>query len=151
LLPAARALAEHTRTHDAHRTAGLSLAHLLGRYLYSRGDLVASRAVQEEVLTGRQQLFGERHPDTLTSMNNLAATLGTLGDLVGARALQERVLAVRREVLGERHPDTLTSMNNLANTLQVLGMWPVRGLLPSRCWPASGGCLVSVTPPRWAR
>ncbi len=64
---------------------------------------------------------GEEHPETLTSMNNLALTLGGQGDLAGARALQEKVLEVRRRVLGKEHPDTLISMANLAYTLLQMG------------------------------
>ena len=65
----------------------------------------------------RRGLLGEEHPDTLTSMSNLAETLGTLGDLRPARAPARQVVAVRRRVLGEAHPDTLTSMNNVAAML----------------------------------
>ena len=64
-------------------------------------------------------MLGEEHPDTLTSMNNLASTLRAQGDYAGARRLQERVLEVRTRVLGEEHPDTLTSMHNLALTLSA--------------------------------
>ncbi|MGA7178505.1 MAG: tetratricopeptide repeat protein [Thiobacillaceae bacterium] len=67
---------------------------------------------------------GEEHPDTLTSMNNLAETLRAQGDLPGARALQETVLEVSRRVLGEAHPDTLTSMSDLAATLWNQGDLP---------------------------
>jgi hypothetical protein len=66
-------------------------------------------------------MLGAEHPDTLISMNNLAATLGAQGNYVGARMLQEEALTVRRRVLGAEHPATLTSMNNLAVTLFHLG------------------------------
>ena len=76
---------------------------------------------QERVLEGCRRVSGEEHPDTLTSMNNLAVTFHAQGDLRGARALQERVLEARRRVLGEEHPDTLMSMNNLVPTLHAQG------------------------------
>jgi hypothetical protein len=69
----------------------------------------------------RRRVLGEDHPDTLTSMNNLAETLRSQGDLGAARGLQEQVLTMRRRVLGEDHPDTLTSINNLAATLRSQG------------------------------
>ena len=68
-----------------------------------------------------RRLLGDEHPDTLTSMNNLAGTLWALGDHAGARALYEPTLAALRRLLGDEHPDTLTSMNNLAETLRALG------------------------------
>ena len=55
-----------------------------------------------------RRVLGDEHPDTLTSMSNLAETLRAQGDLAGARALQERGAGGRRRVLGEEHPDTLT-------------------------------------------
>jgi len=67
-----------------------------------------SRSLFERAVGLAGRAFGEEHPDTLTSMSNLALTLGNQGDLNGARALQEQVLEARRRVLGEEHPDTLT-------------------------------------------
>jgi phosphoribosyl 1,2-cyclic phosphodiesterase len=59
-------------------------------------------------------LLGEEHPDTLTSMNNLASTYGNQGKLREAAELQEKVLEVERMILGLEHSSTLTSMSNLA-------------------------------------
>ena len=73
------------------------------------------------MLAIRRRVLGPEHPDTLTSMNNLAETLRAQGDLAGARKLQEETLAICRRVLGPEHPDTLTSMNNLAMTLRAQG------------------------------
>jgi hypothetical protein len=69
------------------------------------------------VLAARLRLLGEEHPDTLTSMHNVASTLSSQGDLAGARALQERVLAARLRQLGQKHPDTSGSAWNLVLTL----------------------------------
>ena len=87
-----------------------------GPALYSQATPLFERA-----LALSRDAFGEEHPDTLTSMNNLAGTLWAQVDLAGARALEEQALAVRRRVLGEEHPNTLTSMNNLAGTLRAQG------------------------------
>ena len=59
---------------------------------------------------------GRGHPDTLTSMNNLATTYGNQGRYKEAESLFLQVMEKRRSLLGEEHPDTLTSMNNLATT-----------------------------------
>ena len=66
-------------------------------------------------------VLGERHPETLATMNNLARTLSADGQLAAARALQEQALTLLREVLGERHPNTLTCMSNLSATLSSMG------------------------------
>jgi CHAT domain-containing protein/tetratricopeptide (TPR) repeat protein len=67
------------------------------------------------------EILGERHPDTLGSLNNLAVTYRNLGRDAEAMGLLEKALRLKTEVLGERHPDTLTSLNNLAATYASLG------------------------------
>ena len=68
-----------------------------------------------------EKALGLEHPDTTTSLNNLAVLLSDEGDLAGARPLHERALAIREKALGPEHPDTATSLNNLANLLQNQG------------------------------
>ena len=59
-------------------------------------------------------MLGKEHPDTLTSVNNLAAMHARPGRLRrGLAALSARARG-RERVLGQEHPDTLTSVNNLA-------------------------------------
>ncbi len=59
-------------------------------------------------------MLGPEHPDTLTSVNNLAVLLMSQGDYAGAAPLYRRALEARERVLGPEHPDTLNSVNNLA-------------------------------------
>ena len=66
-------------------------------------------------------MLGPEHPDTATSLNNLAVLLQAQGDLAGARPLFERALAIREKVLGAEHPDTATSLGNLGRLLRDLG------------------------------
>ena len=61
--------------------------------------------------------LGPDHPDTLTSMNNLATGYQAAGKLDLALPLFEQTLKLRKAKLGPDHPDTLTSMNNLARWL----------------------------------
>lgn len=44
----------------------------------------------------RTRVLGEKHPDTLLSMHNLADTLVAQGDFVAAGDLLERVLVLAR-------------------------------------------------------
>ncbi|RSL64168.1 hypothetical protein CEP51_013189 [Fusarium floridanum] len=62
------------------------------------------------------KVLGEEHPDTLTSMANLASTFRNQGRWKEAEELEVGVMETRKRVLGEEHPDTLTSMVNLAST-----------------------------------
>jgi CHAT domain-containing protein len=66
-------------------------------------------------------VLGEKHPGTLTSLNNFATIYQDLGRLSEALSLFEKGYRLRKEVLGEKHYDTLTSLNNLARIYQDLG------------------------------
>jgi Tetratricopeptide repeat len=116
MVPHARELARHPST--------VTEADLLGwvaRYDYQRGDFRPAEQGWRQQWDTCRQLLGANHPDTLTSMNNLAATLYALGDLAGARDLQQQARDAQQRRLGADHPTTLRSMNNLASTLADLG------------------------------
>jgi hypothetical protein len=63
-------------------------------------------------------VLGPEHPDTLTSMNNLALTYGNQGRLGEAEKLFVQVMETSKTVLGPEHPDTLTTMWCLSYTLK---------------------------------
>lgn len=65
--------------------------------------------------------YGEEHPNTLTSLNNLAFNYGELGDHKKALELKEKVYVLRSHTLGEEHSDTLIALNNLAISYGKLG------------------------------
>jgi hypothetical protein len=67
------------------------------------------------------EILGDDHPDTLTTMNNLAATYRAQGRTGDAASMHEQVLEKSRRILGDDHPDTLTTMNNLALTYRAQG------------------------------
>ena len=69
----------------------------------------------------RQAELGTDHPETLTSMNNLAAGYHAAGKLDLALPLLEETLKLMTAKLGREHPFTLTSMNNLAAGYDVAG------------------------------
>jgi hypothetical protein len=67
------------------------------------------------------RVLGDEHPDTLTSMANLASTYTNQGRWKEAEELFVQVMETRKRVLGEEHPDTLSNMNNLAFTWKEHG------------------------------
>ncbi|EOD18039.1 hypothetical protein EMIHUDRAFT_196071 [Emiliania huxleyi CCMP1516] len=68
-------------------------------------------ALHREALEAKRETLGDRHQDTLRSINNLGNLLMNKGDLDGAEALLREALEARRETLGVRHPSTLASIN----------------------------------------
>ena len=73
-----------------------------------------------DCLDKRKIVLGDTHPDTLTSLNNLAILYykaglnGAQGRYEKAEPLYLECLDKRKAVLGETHPDTLTTQKNLA-------------------------------------
>jgi Tetratricopeptide repeat len=51
-----------------------TLAHWVARHDFERGAYTNAKGLEEQVLEFRMRVLGEGHPDTLTSMHNLAAT-----------------------------------------------------------------------------
>ncbi|KAI8710369.1 hypothetical protein NCS52_01581900 [Fusarium sp. LHS14.1] len=84
-------------------------------YMLTTGNYTAAEKLSGKAVETSTKVLGEEHPDTLTSMANLASTFRNQGRWEEAEELQERV-ETRKRVLGEEHLDTLLSMNNLAIT-----------------------------------
>jgi tetratricopeptide (TPR) repeat protein len=98
-----------------------SMSDLANLLLDVTSDFTQARVIFERVLAIREQALGPDHPDTATSLNNLAGLLDTTGDYDAARPLYERALAISEQALGPDHPNTATSLNNLAYLLVTTG------------------------------
>ena len=64
---------------------------------------------------------GSEHPETATSLNDLARLHQTRAHLPIARKLFERSLAIRERILGAEHPETATTLNDLGRLLRRYG------------------------------
>jgi tetratricopeptide (TPR) repeat protein len=125
--PRCRALLQHVsamsaKTPPADATA--TLAYVLGEtdsFLDGSGDTKNAVVFSRRALEIRERVLGAEHPQTLTSVNNLASCLRALGDAAAALPLYRRALESRERVLGAEHPASLTSVNNLAACLEALG------------------------------
>lgn len=62
-------------------------------------------------------MLGADHPDTLSSMENLAICYSKAGQQRAALELSEEVVQRMKNKLGANHPDTLSSMDKLSNLL----------------------------------
>jgi hypothetical protein len=59
-------------------------------------------------------MLGQEHPDTLTSMNDLAFTWQSRGRDRDALGLIKECSLLRKQKLGEDHPDTISSLEALS-------------------------------------
>ena len=64
----------------------------------------------------RRKILGAEHPDTLSSVANLASIYWNQGRWNEAEQLEIQVIDTKKKLFGEEHPDILISMANLART-----------------------------------
>ncbi|RKL04917.1 hypothetical protein BFJ70_g17166 [Fusarium oxysporum] len=86
-----------------------------------QGRYEGAAKLYRETLEAREKVLGKEHPDTLSSMNNLALVLRKIGKYEEAEKMHRETLEAREKVLGKEHPSTLSSMNNLALVLGNMG------------------------------
>ncbi|KAF6784617.1 Kinesin light chain 5 [Colletotrichum sojae] len=91
-------------------------------YLVMLGNYSKAEVIVQQAVSTRAEILGQEHPDTLTSMANLASTFWNQGRWTEAEELEVRVMEMNKRVLGEEHPSTLASMNNLAHTWMKQGV-----------------------------
>ncbi|KAJ3522867.1 hypothetical protein NM208_g12684 [Fusarium decemcellulare] len=92
-------------------------------YMLTIGNYTAAEKLGRKAVETRTKVLGEDHPDTLTSMTNLASTFWKQGRWKEAEELEVGVIETKKRVLGEEHPSTLTSIANLASTFWNQGRW----------------------------
>ncbi len=69
--------------------------------------------LHEKALQINERLLGPLHPNTATSLNNLATVHDRMGFYSKAQPLYERALQIRQKALGLEHLSTAQSLNNL--------------------------------------
>ncbi|KAF5838936.1 hypothetical protein DUNSADRAFT_1951 [Dunaliella salina] len=85
----------------------------LAACLEEMGHREAATKLYEDALD-LQQRRQPLHPDTLTSINNLAIRLKNEGKLAKAEELYQSTVAGRREAFGSDHADTVHALRNMA-------------------------------------
>ena len=105
------------------KEAPAALLSKVGGSFYMLGKSQDAGQMYRQALELREKVLGKEHPDTLTSMNNLAGALRGQGKYEEAEQMHRQALELTEKVLGKEHPDTLTSMNNLAGALRGQGKY----------------------------
>ena len=89
--------------------------------LHQQGKYQEALPMAEQVLGIRKKVLGERHPEFLASLNNLALLNDSLGHSREAEALYRKAVEVKRDVLGDQHPELATGLSNLGILYQSRG------------------------------
>jgi tetratricopeptide (TPR) repeat protein/nucleoside phosphorylase len=100
-----------------HMLMFIEAADLLSRagiYLSEQGLYPMAEPLHQQVLAIREQQLGPEHPDTATTLDNLAGVYRILGRYAEAELLYHRARIVREKVLGSEHVDTARTINNMA-------------------------------------
>ncbi|WP_159064446.1 tetratricopeptide repeat protein, partial [Streptomyces olivochromogenes] len=85
------------------------------------GEYAEARRMGEDALARRRRVLGEDHPDTLSSINSVAAILHSLRLYPEAVELLKDVRARCLRVHGAKHPETAQVTRNLAASLSAMG------------------------------
>jgi tetratricopeptide (TPR) repeat protein len=85
-----------------------TLDEQVGR-LYGEGKYAEAETLAKQSLEQLIKENGPDHPDTATSLNNLAVFYATQGKYDLAEPLYERGLAINEKALGPDHPETAKS------------------------------------------
>ena len=101
--------------------ASAKLYNVIVHKLYQEGKYKQALPYAEKVYRMRQAVLGEKHPDTLRILSNLAIIYQEADRLDKALPLHEKAYQLRQAVLGEKHLDTLISLSNLASIYRELG------------------------------
>ncbi len=117
-LRAALAAQEDAKAGDAD--LGQTLSDL-GMALYHQTRLAEAETALGRSLQLRRRGLGADHPQTIETLNNLAAVWLAKGDLPRAESALREALARHREKLGQDHPSVATNLNNLGALLAQAG------------------------------
>ncbi len=89
--------------------------------LYRAGKYSEAIPIARRLLELREKTLGQEHPNTATSLNNLALLYKAMGDYAKAEPLYQRALKIREKALGPEHPGTATTLDSLAALYYATG------------------------------
>jgi tetratricopeptide (TPR) repeat protein len=93
---------------------GARLLGVIGHYLHERAQYRDAEPHLKQALSIREEQLGAEHPDTATSLNNLALLYWRQGRHQEAEPLYQRARAIYEQQLGPSDPDVARPLNGLA-------------------------------------
>src|SRR5258706_75794 len=98
-----------------------ALTSSLGNLYKWHGRYDKALRYYERALAGEEKALGMDHPDTLTTVDNMAFVFDHQGQYDKALKYYERSLAGKEKSLGVDHPDTLATVHNMALVFRKQG------------------------------
>jgi tetratricopeptide (TPR) repeat protein len=117
LFPHVEVVLEYQPMNDIYLAQWAFVLFRAAWYAHEKGNYDVAEKMYREALEGREKMLGKEHPDTLTSVNNLASVLRDQGEYEEAEVMNRRALEGWEKVLWKEHPDTLRSVYCLASLL----------------------------------
>ena len=117
---------DQTRMEISDHLEFIELLSSMGNFVSATVDFEEkdlARELLQKALEAKISVLGQEHPDTLTTMKNLAEVLSSQGKYEDTEEMNGQALALMERVLGKEHPSTLTSMANLAATYRKQRRW----------------------------
>jgi tetratricopeptide (TPR) repeat protein len=99
------------------KTALVELLGKVGWCLESDGQYTAALDISQRELNLRTEVFGEKDPDTLTTISNLGSIFFRLGKYSEAEKLYRQAVLLRENLPGSQDKDKLASLSLLALAL----------------------------------
>jgi tetratricopeptide (TPR) repeat protein len=98
-----------------------SLSSSLAFVYCSLGEYDKALEFNNKSLNIRLNIYGEKHPDTARSYNNIGTVFSSLGEYDKALESLNKSLNIKLKIYDEEHPDTATSYNNIGTIYKSLG------------------------------
>jgi tetratricopeptide (TPR) repeat protein len=85
------------------------------------GDARQAIECYEQALSIAKGVYGEKHPNVASALNNIGSAWEALGEPKKAIGYYEQALSIDKEVLGDRHPKSATMLINIGEAWRIQG------------------------------
>ncbi len=123
LFPHAQALLAYRPTSRKYVPFWAAVLDHAGEFARAKKDYLMAERLSRLVLEVREKVLGFEHPDTLTSIGNLALMLYDQRKYQESEEMNRQALKGKEKAFGVDHPSTLISVSNLASILRHQGKY----------------------------
>ena len=93
----------------------------IGQTYSAHGSYDLATQLLQWALAGKEKTLGKEHPDTLTTVHDMASVFDNQGEYDKALKWYQRTLDGEEKTLGKDHPDTLTTVHGMASVFDNQG------------------------------